>query len=190
MSQQSRTTVKTYFETGDTPTQEQFATLIDSAAWYDEVPSGPQKKHPFRLFAHAGFTPSTGSTDQILVNWTIPANTITSTGDGFRFAVLLRFNTLTGLPKLKTTFADSYKEIEFDDGMLNVNVVFDLLYRGDGMVQGTITQIFNGSGTIQEIWEPDTYDPQGSMPLRFALSTAGYGEVDFFNATLDIIPKN
>jgi hypothetical protein len=31
MAQQSRTTVKTYFETGDTPTQAQFGHLIDSA---------------------------------------------------------------------------------------------------------------------------------------------------------------
>lgn len=37
MSQVSRTIVKTYFETGDRPTQDQFGNLIDSAAWYDEA---------------------------------------------------------------------------------------------------------------------------------------------------------
>jgi hypothetical protein len=36
MSQVSRATAKTYFNTGDTPTEAQFANLIDSATWYDE----------------------------------------------------------------------------------------------------------------------------------------------------------
>ena len=37
MSQVSRTTAKTYFNTGDTPTEAQFANFIDSAAWTDDV---------------------------------------------------------------------------------------------------------------------------------------------------------
>jgi hypothetical protein len=40
MAQVSRTVAKTYFETNDKPTQQQFADFIDSAAWYDEIPSG------------------------------------------------------------------------------------------------------------------------------------------------------
>ena len=40
MSTQNRTTLKTYFETGDKPTQSQFADLIDSMALISEVQGG------------------------------------------------------------------------------------------------------------------------------------------------------
>jgi len=40
MAQESRTTIKTYFNTGDTPTEAQYHNLIDSAAWYDEISAG------------------------------------------------------------------------------------------------------------------------------------------------------
>jgi len=47
MSTQNRTTLKTYFETGDKPTQSQFAELIDSMALVSEVQGGslPQTEH-------------------------------------------------------------------------------------------------------------------------------------------------
>lgn len=37
MAQESRNTVKTYFETSDKPTEAQYHNLIDSVAWYDEI---------------------------------------------------------------------------------------------------------------------------------------------------------
>jgi len=37
MAQESRTQIKTYFNTGDTPTETQYHNFIDSAAWYDEI---------------------------------------------------------------------------------------------------------------------------------------------------------
>lgn len=37
MSQVSRTIAKTYFETGDYPTQSEFSDFIDSAKWYDDL---------------------------------------------------------------------------------------------------------------------------------------------------------
>jgi hypothetical protein len=36
MAQVSRVTAKTYFETGDVPTQTEFANTLDSVTWYDE----------------------------------------------------------------------------------------------------------------------------------------------------------
>lgn len=40
MAQESRTQIKGYFNTGDTPTEAQYHNFIDSAAWYDEVSAG------------------------------------------------------------------------------------------------------------------------------------------------------
>ena len=37
MAQVSRTTAKTYFQTGDTPTETQFSDTLDSTVWYDDV---------------------------------------------------------------------------------------------------------------------------------------------------------
>lgn len=40
MSQVSRNTVKTWFETGDRPTQQQFYDWLESVIWYDEAAIG------------------------------------------------------------------------------------------------------------------------------------------------------
>ena len=40
MAQESRSTIKGYFNTGDTPTEGQYHNFIDSAAWYDEASGG------------------------------------------------------------------------------------------------------------------------------------------------------
>lgn len=44
MAQETRTQIKTYFQTGDVPTQTQFENLIESALWYDDKVVGGEVK--------------------------------------------------------------------------------------------------------------------------------------------------
>ncbi len=63
MATQNRTTLKSYFETGDKPTQSQFADLIDSMALVDEVQGGslPQTEH----FHYVGNSITTDQNEQL-----------------------------------------------------------------------------------------------------------------------------
>lgn len=60
MSQVSRNTVKTWFETGDRPTQAQFYDWLESVVWYDEGGS----THPYKRVDVDGYVIL--STDYVL----------------------------------------------------------------------------------------------------------------------------
>lgn len=62
MSQLSRAQVKTYFETGDYPTQDQFSSFIDSTVWYDEnTPSDIDQLYTLLGYAGKGETIGTNA---------------------------------------------------------------------------------------------------------------------------------
>lgn len=81
MSQVSRTTTKGYFNTGDTPTEAQYADFIDSAKWHDEgegqptikafsfTPSGPFDVAPQGQVGYFGTEPT--------ITWTAGLLTVT-----------------------------------------------------------------------------------------------------------------
>lgn len=75
MAQESRTQVKTYFQTNDYPTEAQCVNLIDSAAWYDEVVPG-------KVLAPAGMASGSVGSQAIAANSLVTHIIITASGAG------------------------------------------------------------------------------------------------------------
>lgn len=92
MSQLSRTQIKTYYETGDRPTQSQFSDFIDSAKWYDE--SNPSDID--QLYTLLGYT---GKGETIGTNALRLGGQLTMTDQQVRFSPLIipANATITGL---------------------------------------------------------------------------------------------
>lgn len=88
MSQLSRAQIKTYYETGDRPTQSQFSDFIDSAKWYDE--SNPSDID--QLYTLLGYT---GKGETVGTNAFRIGGSLTMTDQQVRFSPLKIPNNVT-----------------------------------------------------------------------------------------------
>jgi len=80
MAQESRATIKTYFNTGDTPTETQFHNWLDSVVWYDE---GGQSAPSRTNFSFTAGIPAPGDIDPVgVVTYWGDAPTITNPSQG------------------------------------------------------------------------------------------------------------
>lgn len=80
MAQESRATIKGYFNTGDTPTETQFHNLMDSVVWYDEGGASQPSRTNFSFTAGI---PAPGDIDPVgVVSYWGDAPTITNPSQG------------------------------------------------------------------------------------------------------------
>ena len=88
MAQQSRTTLKSYFETGDIPTESQFADLIDSMINIPDDGLGNTTVH-----SQNANTNTSGTSLQVLSDtYTLPAGSIGGDGKGVRIIAAIRLS--------------------------------------------------------------------------------------------------
>lgn len=97
MSQTTRDIIKTYFQTNDRPTQQQFYDWLESVVWYDEVPGYGVKEYVALISEDAGQPPVA----VVLVN-TLP-DTISFTYEGVGDYVLMALNGIPLFTENKTT---------------------------------------------------------------------------------------
>lgn len=83
MAQESRSTIKGYFNTGDTPTEAQYHNFIDSAKWYDEGDAAQSRSFSFAPPGPSDINPQgrVGFYDvDPLVSWTAGLLTVNFVG--------------------------------------------------------------------------------------------------------------
>lgn len=80
MAQESRPTIKEYFNTGDTPTETQFHNFMDSVVWYDES-SDPQPTRT-NFFFTAGIPAPDDIDPEIVVSCWGDTPTVTNPSQG------------------------------------------------------------------------------------------------------------
>lgn len=145
MAQESRSTIKGYFNTGDTPTEQQYHNWLDSVVWYDE---GGQSQPSRTNFNFTAGIPQPGDIDPVgtALYWG-DAPTITNPSQG-----LFQCDFAAG------SFPESFR-ITCSSGSF-LGGAMTLRFTLSGKEIGCITQVKRADATNQIVHDPNSENVQ------------------------------